>query len=113
MPAPKCQGDRQDNTNSGTSRRLAGAAATFNSNPDKTLLKRFQNSEHSSISAMMEGKEVTIPKHANKDVCLVWALKGECSATCKRKDQHVRYSKDTLNKIGELLDACGVPPTQG
>jgi hypothetical protein len=80
--------------------------------PDRTLMKRFRESEFTNITAMMEGKNVTIPKQGSKDVCLVWALKGECSAGCRRKEQHIRYSQTTLRSIHELLTKCGVPENQ-
>ena len=57
---------------------------------------------------MMQGQDHPIPRHGGEPVCLVWALKGECSATCKRKEQHVRYSRETTAKIHELLDTCDV-----
>ncbi len=91
-------------------RAQSGSVATFNANPDRTLLRRYRDSGHTSISRMMEGHEVTVPKHNNKPVCLVWALKGECSATCKRKNQHVRYSQATNEAISQLLSDCGVAP---
>jgi hypothetical protein len=94
-------------------RQQAASTAVFNPHADRAVLKRFRESEFSNISNMMEGKDVTIPKHSNKDVCLVWALKGECSAGCKRKTQHVRYSQATNRAISELLTKCGVPETQG
>ena len=86
--------------------------ATFDQNPDARLVRRFKDSGHSSISAMMSVNEAPIPKHKGKAVCLVWALKGECSATCKRKDQHVRYPGDTTVKIHDFLTACGVANPQ-
>ena len=86
---------------------------TFNANPDARLVTRFHDSGNASITGMMQGHEdAVIPKHKGKHVCLVWALKGECSATCKRKDQHVRYSGDTTTKIHDLLTLCGVPNPQ-
>jgi hypothetical protein len=60
----------------------------------------------------MEGHSPTIPKHNSKPVCLAWALKGECSATCKRKEQHVRYSQAVCSKVHALLDDCGVENPQ-
>jgi len=93
-------------------RQQSGSAPTFNTFADRTLLRRFRDSEFSTISAMMAGKEVTIPQHASKDVCLVWALKGECSGTCRRKAQHVRYSRGTTSELHSLLDDCGVANPQ-
>ena len=95
-----------------SNRKQAGAVPTFNNHADRNHLQRFRDSEFTTISAMMEGKDVAIPQHRGKDICLVWALKGDCSATCKRKDQHVRYSKDTLSAITKLLDKCGAPGAQ-
>lgn len=93
-------------------RAQAASTAVFNAHADRSMLTRFRESEFPNISSMMEGKDVTIPKHAGKDVCLVWALKGECSAGCKRKAQHVRYSQATNRSISELLTKCGVPAAQ-
>jgi hypothetical protein len=76
-------------------------------------MKRFKESEFTNLTLMMEGKDVTIPKHANQEVCLGWALKGFCSAGCRRKAQHVRYSQATNRSINELLTNCGVPEVQG
>jgi hypothetical protein len=94
-------------------RQQVASTAVFNPYAEQAVLKRFWESEFSNISNMMEGKEVTIPKHSNKVVCLVWALKRECSAGCKRKAQHVRYSQVTNHVISELLTKCRVPETQG
>ena len=78
------------------------------SNPDRLLLRRFADCEHSSITAMTQGHDVEIPQHKAKDICLVWALKGECSTGCKRKHAHERCPKAVNTKIHELLDTCGV-----
>ena len=93
-------------------RERAGAVATVNASADNRLLQRFKDSGHRTISSMTEGHEVEIPKHAGKEVCLVWALKGECSATCKRKAQHVDYSRNTVRDIHNLLSKCGVANPQ-
>ena len=93
-------------------RERSGAVATFNAYADQRLMQRFRDSGHRQISSMTEGHNVTIPKHAGKDVCLVWALKGECSATCKRKGQHVRYSRNTIRDIHTLMTECGVANPQ-
>jgi hypothetical protein len=62
---------------------------------------------------MMEGKGVSIPKHQNKPVCLVWALKGECSSNCKRKEMHIRYPTTVNKAIHSMLDKCEVAALQG
>jgi uncharacterized protein involved in type VI secretion and phage assembly len=94
-------------------RQQAASTAVVNPHADRAVLKRFRESEFSNISNMMEEKDVTIAKHSSKDVCLVWALKGECLAGCKRKAQHVRYSQARNRAISELLTKCGVPEIQG
>jgi hypothetical protein len=91
----------------------AASTAVYNPHVVRAVLKRFRESEFSNISNMMEGKDVAIPQHSNKDVCLVWALTGECSAGCKRKAQHVRCSQATNRAISKLLTKGGVPETQG
>jgi hypothetical protein len=68
------------------------------------MLIRFRESGHPTIKAMMEGKNATIPKHQNKPVCLVWALKGECASNCKRKDMHIQYSTTVNKAIHSMLD---------
>jgi hypothetical protein len=112
LQGPRTGKPKRDTGDSNSSRSQAGTVATFNQNPDTRLVKRFRDSNHATISAMMQGHDVTIPKHKGKAVCLVWALKGECSATCKRKDLHVRYPGDTTAKIHDLLTACGVANPQ-
>ena len=95
----------------GSSAQVKGpAVATFNANADSSLLKRFQDSGHATISALLAagGEDVKTPKHGGKEVCLTWALKGKCSATCKRKNMHIDYGNATNKKIHELLDQCGV-----
>ena len=91
-----------------TSRQRAGAQPSFNAHADSVLLTRFRDAGHPTITAMMEGKDVEIPKHGDKEVCLAWCLKGACNPGCKRKDAHVRYSQATVRKIHSFLDECGV-----
>ena len=93
-------------------RAASGAATTVNPRGDNRLLARFARSGHTSISTMMDGKDADIPSHRDKPVCLSWALKGKCSGTCKRKDQHVPYPQGVVTKLHELLDKCGVENTQ-
>ncbi len=95
-----------------STRQQENATAVFNSRADRGLLRRFRDSGHANITAMMNGHEVQIPKHAGNEVCLTWALKGECSAACRRKNQHVAYSQATNRAIGALLTTCGVPELQ-
>ena len=98
-------------------RGQAGASSAFNTsafntNADRRLLSRFRDSGHSTISALMQGHDVTIPKHGNQQVCLTWALKGECSTGCRRQAQHVRYGRSTVQALHSMLDACGVANSQ-
>ncbi len=98
--------------NDRSTRQQENATAVFNSRADRALLRRFRDSGHANITAMMNGHEVQIPKHAGNEVCLTWALKGECSAACRRTNQHVAYSQATNRAIGALLTSCGVPELQ-
>ena len=75
-------------------------------------MERFRDCPHNSISAMLEGHDVNVPKHNGEAVCLTWALKGRCSASCKRKAQHVRYSRSVNQAIHSLMDSCGVANSQ-
>ena len=93
-------------------KELLGTVPTFNAKGDKKLLSRFKDSGHANISAMTAGHDVEIPKHNGSPVCLVWALKGSCSASCKRKEQHVQCGQATNRKLHELMDACGVANPQ-
>ena len=106
------QGSQSQGGSSTPNRRGANLAPTFNTHADGDLVTRFRNSEYDNISDMMSGKDVTIPKHAGKEVCLTWALKGECASGCRRGDQHVTYSRATNQKLGAFLTDCGVPATQ-
>ena len=93
-------------------RAASGAAPTVNPRGDSRLLARFAGSGFASISAMMEGKDADIPSHRDNPVCLSWALKGRCSNSCKRKEQHVLYPQGVVTKLHELLDKCGVANSQ-
>ena len=102
----------QGSSAAGSARQQSGTVATFNAHADEDLLKRYKDSGFNTISAMQDGKDAPVPKHAQKEVCLAWALKGNCSASCKRKEAHVKYSRDTIRKIHEMLDQCGVAAAQ-
>jgi hypothetical protein len=89
-------------------RAQAGAAPTFNAHADTRLMRRFEGSSFPSITALMEGHDAEIPKLGDKEICLVWALKGKCSRTCKRKGMHKSYPRAVVTQIHTLLDTCGV-----
>ena len=89
-------------------RDAVSSAPTVNAHADQRLLERFRASPFSSLTSMLEGHDVEVPKHNGDPVCLTWALKGQCSGTCKRKAQHVRYSRGLHQKLHGLLDECGV-----
>ena len=95
-----------------TPRQVSGSVATVNAHPDRGLLTRFRDCEHSTIAAMMDGKNAEIPKYRGKDVCLTWALKGSCSTNCKRADQHVRYPAAVNTALHGMLTTCGVANPQ-
>ena len=109
VTAPKNR-DEANSKNSGDShKQKAGLAPTFYSNANKTLMQRYRDHGSPSIATLMSGKDVKVPTLSNsKEVCLSWALKGSCSATCRRQSQHVTYSKTTNKAIHDLLTACGV-----
>ena len=109
--APKVLGSHREAPEA-SPRRQAGAVATFNAHPDTLLMSRFRDSSFSKISEMAAGHESSIPKHAGKEVCLAWALKGACSASCRRKEQHVRYPANVMTKLHEFLTTCGVTNPQ-
>jgi hypothetical protein len=89
-------------------RAQAGAAPTFNAHADSRLMRRFEDSTFPSITALMEGHDVAIPQLGGKEICLVWALKGKCSRTCKRKGMHKSYPRAVVTQVHALLDTCGV-----
>jgi hypothetical protein len=55
---------------------------------------------------------VEYTKVNGEDVCLAWALKGQCSDNCKRKKQHVQYGRPVIQKLHALMDVCGVADSQ-
>jgi hypothetical protein len=97
---------------SSTNRERAGAVPTFNAHVDRALQKRFRESGHTTISSLLQGHDATIPKHRGNEICLTWALKGECGPTCKRAANHVRYPQTVNTEIGKLLTTCGVANPQ-
>jgi len=97
---------------SASPREQSGAVAHVNAHADSRLLSRFAASGFPTMQKMMDGHEAQIPKHGGKDVCLVWALRGQCSTSCKRKDAHVRYPKGVVQKLHEFMDSCGVANDQ-
>jgi hypothetical protein len=99
--------NRSEGAESST-RLQSGTASTFNAHADSRLMRRFKDSSFQSVAVMMEGKDVTVPQVRNKDVCLVWALKGKCSASCKRKAQHTEYPRSVITSLHQLMDQCGV-----
>ena len=107
VSAPARAGSRKSEDKPST-REALGMVSAVNPRVDPKIKSRWENSGHASLSAMLAGKEYTIPKHGGKDVCLSWGIKGICNSTCKRKDTHVPYSGTVIKKLGELLDACGV-----
>ena len=112
-PLNKAKSRNRDSGGGNNARNaVTSSSAKTNPFPDSRLTARFQGSSFTSIKAMMEGHEVTIPKHGSDEVCLSWALKGRCNSHCDRKQQHLRYSRDTLREIHTLLDDCGVSSAQ-
>ena len=82
-----------------------------NPHADSRLLNRFRRSGHATITAMTAGHTVIYPKHGGNPICMSWALKGSCLASCRRKSQHVRYGAAGGIALGKLMDDCGVAAT--
>ena len=93
-------------------RDSSGSTPVLNANVDSALKNRFTSSDHTTISAMIGSNDVQVPKHKGSPVCLTWALRGRCTTGCRRKANHVTYSKGTNQKLHALMDACGVPNPQ-
>jgi hypothetical protein len=83
-----------------------------NAHADRRLMTRYKDSGHLSITAMVGGRQLEYPKHANKPVCMAWALKGTCASNCKRAAQHVRYGAETVKALHKFMDECGVANPQ-
>ena len=94
---------------SNSPRGQAGAATVVNPNCNREIMQRFAGSGHSTINSLLNGRgSDIIPKYRNKPVCLTWALKGECTSGCRRRDQHVSYPRTTWQALDGMLDTCGV-----
>ena len=89
-----------------------GFGITVNPHVDQRLVLRYKESGHASIKSLLGDRNLEIPKHAGKPVCLGWALKGSCAANCKRANKHTRYSLATLKALHGLLDKCDVANPQ-
>ena len=112
-PGSRTRGAGAAARQAGTSlRQQSGTIPTTNAHADSRLMQRFRDSEHSSISAMIGARDVDVPSYNGKPVCLTWALKGACSNSCKRKEQHARYGRAVNQKLHQLLDDCGVDNPQ-
>jgi hypothetical protein len=111
-PNLKSGKEKRAPTTGNNPRSQSGSRKEFYSNADRTLLKRFKDSQFTTISAMTNGKDITIPKHGNKECCLTWAYKGECSTRCSRAAAHKDYEDSTNQKLHAILDKCGVARLQ-
>ena len=94
----------------------AASAQTFifTAIPDEDetkLVERFRGSRFQTVSELLEAATGEEPKVNGKPVCLTWALKGSCSAKCKRGKQHTRYPPAVIKKIHHFLTDAGVAPS--
>ena len=103
-------GGRNRTDSAGGGRPRNGPA--FNTHADRRLMQRFRDSEHNTISDMMRGHNPAVPTHNGQEVCLAWALRGECTEACRRRSNHVRYGRNTVQEIHDLMDTCGVASSQ-
>ena len=111
-PTRRATNESDNRDSNRDTRSRSGSTAVFNTHADLTILRRFRESGKATISAMMEGHNVSIPKQGDQNVCLVWACKGECSENCKRKKMHKRYTAATNKAIHEMMTKCGVAGSQ-
>ena len=114
---PQNSGSNNRSSNSGSRNNSSsgnrdGLSVVLNAHVDSGLRHRFATHGPATISAMTQGHQVEIPKHAGKEICLTWALKGTCNRGCRRKEQHVRYSQDTIRAVHALMDACDIATSQ-
>ena len=98
----------------GSSQGRNVTAPAFNAHADRSLLQRFRDSSHSTISSMMSGQSLDIiPKHNGNPVCLTWALKDKCSHGCRRANQHVRSWTPAVQRLSSrecpIGTQCPVP----
>lgn len=91
-------------------RESAVAVPVVNTRADARLVQRFTDTGHQTIKAMTGDRQIAIPKHNGKEVCLTWAFKGACQSNCKRKALHVAYNRATISGLHEFMTACGVAP---
>ena len=112
MPSAWCSMiERPSPKKEGGPRAASGSVAHINPHVDEGLKSRYATSGFSSITAMTQGKDAPVPKHAGAPVCLSWALKGQCNTNCKRAGQHARYSAATVKALNSFLTKCGVTPS--
>ena len=83
----------------------ANAVGGPNFSADEGLTSRFTSSGH---TALLEDHDITVPNQGNKEVCLTWALKGQCGHHCKHGAMHMAHTPSAISKIHRLLTACGV-----
>jgi hypothetical protein len=93
-------------------RVAASGVSAVNSHSDRRLVTRFKDSGHPTITAMVGDRKLEFPKQGGQAICVQWALKGTCSAACKRASQHVRYNADTVKALHKFMDDCGVAPSK-
>ena len=92
-------------------RQRAVGTSSVNPHADSRLMQRFRDSEFTNVRSLQEAAPsgTTVPQHRGQEVCLTWALKGECNETCRRAGCHCRYGRDTIAGLHRYMDACGVP----
>ena len=101
-----------DRRNISSSQLRQATTTMVNASPDQRLISRFRDSGKASISELMEGHDVTIPKVNGKPVCLAWLLRGQCHANCRRKDMHTAVPASAIKATHAMLTKCGVANAQ-
>ena len=109
--APQVSGSSTSSSSSTAGNAGVTRVPTFNSWADESLMERFRGSRFQTVSELLEAASGEEPKVNGKSVCLTWALKGTCSAKCKRGKQHSRYPPAVVKKLHQFLTDAGVSPS--
>lgn len=89
-----------------------GRVAVTNSHPPQPQLKRFTDSDLTSIGQLTNKAgpdNWKCPEVNGQQICLAWHLKGSCWSTCPRKATHKTASAHVKGQLTKLLDLADVP----
>ena len=90
-------------------------ATVVNSQVHEEIKRRWDNSPHTKTSEMTRDYQGSglalnsVPKFQDgKQVCLNWALKGECKDDCPRKGSHRAMGEALSRNVLAYMDECQV-----